>query len=693
VSDNLSFLRDQIRTQRFTVGIPKSFKVARDASRVLFLRAESGTDRRQSLWVLETASGVERKLVDVTALLSGQEELSPQERARRERARESSAGVVAFDTDASCARAVFSLSGKLYLLEVETESISELADGSVIDPHLTESGTRVAYVSGGALRVIDLLTREDRVLIEDTDQDISWGSAEFIAAEEMSRSRGYWWSPDGDYVLAQRNDQSGVQRWTISDPANPESPASRVAYPAAGTANAEISLSFLGLDGSRVDVKQGDWEYLAAVHWSAGGKPLISVQSRDQRRLEVREVDPADGGTRVLHTESDSRWTDIVTGVPAWTSDGRLVVVGILDGATRLIVDGKPITDTNTQVREVIHVGDEILFSAWKEDSTQIHLYRTEHGQVRPLSTSEGVHTAAGTASATVVVSRSLTDPAFKVSVLRDAESIGAIESTAMDPGIELNLRWLSLGSRRLRAALLLPAGYDETGDKLPVLLDPYGGPHAQRVLHSYHAFLTPQWLANQGFAVLVVDGRGSPGRGPEWEREIFGELASVPLQDQVDALHDAAAKFPVLDLDRVAIRGWSYGGYLSALAVLRRPDVFHAAIAGAPVTDWTLYDTHYTERYLGLPAENQESYQRNSLLADAAQLRRSLLLIHGLADDNVFVAHSLRLAAALLAAGRLATFLPLVGLTHMAAGAEDAAVNLMVTQIHWLKRELAQGS
>ncbi|MEU0468192.1 S9 family peptidase, partial [Amycolatopsis sp. NPDC006131] len=216
-----------------------------------------------------------------------------------------------------------------------------------------------------------------------------------------------------------------------------------------------------------------------------------------------------------------------------------------------------------------------------------------------------------------------------------------------------------------------------------------YGGPHAQRVLQSRNAFLTSQWLADQGFAVLVADGRGTPGRGPAWEKEIVRELAEVTLTDQVDALHAVAADHPELDLSRVAIRGWSYGGYLSALAVLRRPDVFHAAVAGAPVTDWSLYDTHYTERYLGVPDEEPESYERNSLIASAPELRRALLIVHGLADDNVFVAHALRLSSALLAAGRPHVFLPLVGATHMTPQAEEVAENLMKVQVDWIKREL----
>lgn len=198
-----------------------------------------------------------------------------------------------------------------------------------------------------------------------------------------------------------------------------------------------------------------------------------------------------------------------------------------------------------------------------------------------------------------------------------------------------------------------------------------------------------PQWLADQGFVVIVADGRGTPGRGPTWERAVLRDLAGPVLEDQVDALHAVAATHPdSLDLGRVAIRGWSFGGYLALLAILRRPDVFHAAIAGAPVTDWRLYDTCYTERFLGHPDIEPEAYARSSVIDDAAALRGSLMLIHGLADDNVVSAHALRLSSALLAAGRPHTFVPLAGATHM-GGSTTAASNLLHLEVGFLRRAL----
>jgi dipeptidyl-peptidase 4 len=693
VTDELSFLRKQARTQRFTLGTPRAFRVAPDGGKVVFLRSESGTDRRNSLWELDLESGAEAKLVDAAELVPGEEELPEEERARRQRVRESAGGVVGYALDEEFRIAVFSLSGKLYTVDLATREVTELVGEAVIDPRPNPAGTHVAYVRDRRLRVVELATGEDRALVEEEGEEITWGLAEFVAAEEMGRLRGYWWAPDGASLLVERFDRAGVPRWTIADPSDPGSPATTVAYPAAGEANVEVSLAFLGLDGSRVDVERGDWEYLAEVHWSAGGPPLLAVQPRDQRRLEIRSVDPATGSTRVLHTETDPDWVELVPGVPAWTTDGGLVRVSAADGGYRLVVDGEPVTPPGLQVRSVLDVGDEVLFSASAEDPTQIHVYRTEDGTVTRVSTSDGVHIGGGTAMVTVLSSWSLDHSGPEVSVVRQGKPVADIASYPVDPGIEPRPVWLTVGRRGLSVALLLPTGYRPEDGKLPVLLDPYGGPHAQRVLRSRNAFLTPQWLADQGFAVLVADGRGTPGRGRDWEKEIAGRLAEVPLEDQVDALRAVAAEHPALDLDRVAIRGWSFGGYLSALAVLRRPDVFRAAVAGAPVTDWSLYDTHYTERYLGVPADDPESYQRNSLLDDAPELRRALLVVHGLADDNVFVAHSLRLSAALLAAGRPHTFLPLIGATHMSPQAEEVAENLMLLQVDWLKRELGMAA
>jgi dipeptidyl-peptidase-4 len=317
-------------------------------------------------------------------------------------------------------------------------------------------------------------------------------------------------------------------------------------------------------------------------------------------------------------------------------------------------------------------------------------------GGLRRLSPAEGVHGGTAGGGTLVLTSRTLEAADATVSVLRptadsslrEVARIGSLAEAPNLPPPRPRLTW-SAGPSRARTAILLPSWHELGSGQLPVLCDPYGGPHGKRVVAAASGYLAPQWFAEQGFAVVIADGRGTPGRGPAWDRAVAGDLAGPVLEDQVEALQSAAQQCADLDLSRVAIRGWSFGGYLAALAVLRRPDVFHAAVAGAPPTDWRLYDTCYTERYLGRPDTDPDNYARSSLLADAPKLTRPLLLVHGLADDNVVVAHTLRLSAALLTAGRPHSVLPLSGVTHMSGTQEDVAENLMVVQVEFLRAAL----
>ncbi len=694
-----SFARLYASTQRFTLGTPRSFAIAPDGERVLFLRAASGVDRRTNLYELSVSDGAERLVADSATLLAGDDEdLSPAERARRERARESAAGIVGYATDKAVRVAAFTVSGRLFVADLTTRQVNELpAVAPVFDPRPSPDGRHVAYVSGGALRVIGVDGAGDRALAEpaaDEAENVSYGLADFVAAEEMDRGRGFWWSPASDALLATRVDTTPVRRWHIADPANPERPATVLPYPAAGTDNATTELLLFGLDGARRTVvwqspAAGQREYLARVSWPASGPPLLATQSRDQRSVEILSVDAATGQTSLAHAETDPRWLELFGGVPAWTPDGRLVHVAPRDGAHRVLVDGEPVTPADLHVRSVLDVGADIAFSASPdEDPTQIHLYVAGADGVRQLTAEPGVHSGLRSGRLTVTSWSGLDHDGARVRVWRDSAVAHTVDSLALTPPLRPNLRLRVAGERGLRCALLLPTGH-EPGAPLPVLLDPYGGPGAQRVLSARNAYLSSQWFADQGFAVLVTDGRGTPGRSVNFSQAIDRDFAGVTLDDQVDALHAVAALHPELDLSRVAIRGWSYGGYLAALAVLRRPDVFHAAVAGAPVTDWRLYDTHYTERYLGHPDVEPEVYERNSLLADADKLTRPLMLIHGLADDNVVVAHTLRLSAALLAAGRPHTVLPLSGVTHMTPQ-EQVAENLLLLQVDFLKTALA---
>ncbi|PZG42127.1 S9 family peptidase [Spongiactinospora gelatinilytica] len=686
-----SFPRMYARTRRFTLGVPRGFTVSPDGGRVVFLRSRDGTDPVTCLWELDVESGTERLVVDPARIGGEEGELPPEERARRERAREGAGGVVGYATDTAVTVAAFTLSGVLYAADLATGEVRELATpGAAFDPRPSPDGLRVAYVTGGALRLQDLESGTDRALAEPESATVTYGQAEFIAAEELDRMRGYWWSPDGRALLAARVDEAPVGTWYIADPANPASPAAEQRYPAAGTPNALVELFVLGLDGSRVAVPF-EHEYLATAAWDRHGLSVVTV-SRDQKSIRLLSADPATGASTLVREDTDAAWVDIVGGVPARLPDGTLVWTADSEGGRRLLVGDRPVTPPTLQVRDVVAVdGDAVVFRASGGDPAEIAVWAYQNGSLRLVSPDEPGVYAAQAAGGTVVLSgQTLASPAGpEYTVLRDGVTAARIASRAERPGVELRVSLIRTGERELPTAVLLPSWHTPGSARLPVLMDPYGGPHFQRVTAAASAYSASQWLADQGFAVVIADGRGTPGRGPAFEREVLHDLATPVLEDQVDALQGAAAAYPDdLDLTRVGIRGWSFGGYLAALAVLRRPDVFHAAVAGAPVTEWRLYDTAYTERYLGDPGVDAEPYERSGLIADAGKLDRPLLLIHGLADDNVVAAHTLRLSSALLAAGRPHTVLPLSGVTHMTPQ-EVVAENLLLLQVDFLKKAL----
>lgn len=691
--DEASYPRQAARTLRFSLGHPRNFSISGDGTRILFLRSSSGTDRVNLLWALDLESMSEKVLVDPRQLLQGaDEQLPPEERARRERAREAAGGIVSFTTGAGGQAVSFTLSGRLFAIPVGTDAPEEMKTAApVVQPRIDPTGRRIAYVGNNALRVIDIESGEDRALAEPEDPEISWGLAEFVAGEEMGRLDGFWWSPDGESLLAARVDISPVRRWWIADPANPDRQPIESAYPAAGTPNAEVTLWRIDLEGGRTEVvwDHDEYEYLARVNWNEFGDPVIQVLSRDQRRSLTMTASPS--GPVELRRDEDDAWIELMTGVPCWLPDGRLLhPVDDMEADTRyLAADGEPLTPPGLQVRSVLAVGDSgVVFSGAETDATQLHVFRWSDGRTERLSADDGVHGATAAGDLMVLASRSLESVGARTAILRNGEVIGEIRSLAEKPAIAVRPIPSVVGEARINAMLLLPSGHPP-GEPLPVIMDPYGGPHAQRAVAAQGAFATSQWIADQGFAVVVADGRGSPGRGPVWEKAIRGDLSRYALDDQVQALQALAAERPELDLSRVGIRGASFGGYLSALAVLRRPDTFHAAVATASVTDWRLYDTFYTERYLGDPAEEPDNYARSSLLDDAPRLERPLLLVHGMADDNVVVAHTLRLSGALLAAGRTHQVLPLTGVTHMTAPDEVVAENLLNLEIDFFRTHL----
>lgn len=701
---DLSFPRRYARTQRFTLGQPRAFHVSPDGSRVLFLRSAAGDDTVTSLWQLDVETGEAQPVADPRTLLTDatDDDLPPEELARRERLREGAGGIVGYAVDRDTALAAFALGGAVWLAELTQATAARAIAGTdgAIDPRPAPDGRHVAYVSAGALHLADTRTGELTRLVgaDESESDVAWGLAEFVAAEEMGRYRGYWWSPTSDALLVARVDESAVEVWHVADPANPDRPARTMRYPAAGTTNADVTLWLVRLDGTRTEVvwDRVAFPYLTSVDWTEHGAPLLGVMNREQDHAAALAVDVANGTTTAVRELRDPRWVELVPGTPGWSADGRLLTVEVHDDTHRLCVDGSPATPTGLQVRAVVDVDDRgatLSVTPADDPASRTDVHWSADGGLGPMPASAGVRSSRSAGGTTVRTSTTWTEPS-RTEVWRDGAQVASIPSLALGPGVVPAPVLLRTPGRRVPTAVLLPTGHVPGSRRLPVLMSPYGGPHAQRVLAARNAHLESQWLADQGFAVVVADGRGTPS-SPSWERAVHLDLAMPVLDDQVEALLAAAEQHPDLDLSRVGVRGWSFGGYLAALAVLRRPDVFHAAVAGAPVTDWRLYDTFYTERYLGRPGTQPEAYTRSSLIEGAVLTpapegpTRPLMLIHGLADDNVVAAHTLRLSSALLAAGYPHTVLPLSGVTHMTPQ-EVVAENLLRVQLDFLRAALA---
>jgi dipeptidyl-peptidase-4 len=705
------------RTRRFSHGAPRAVSVADDGSRVVFLRSAGPEDPADALWLLDVSTGEERLVADPAALIGAGADagaLAPGERALRERLRLSASGIGSYALDAAGRVAVFPLAGRLFRADLVHGDVVEVtAVGPVLDPRPDPTGHRLAYVTDaaegvrrGQLRVVEADGTDN--LLAGEDSGVTWGMAEHIAAEEFDRFRGYWWAPDGRSVLAARVDDSRLPHWHLHDPADPASPPTTVAYPRAGGPNAEVSLHLLDLDGGWVDVHwdRETYPYLTSVDWTDGG-PLITVLRRSQQHGLVLAVDPRTGETQVHAELADPRWVEPIPGTPAHLPDGRVLVGGELahDGydARCLFADGTLLTPPTLYVRRVVGrlpTGSgpaDLLVEASDGEPSQRHLFRirtTIGGGVdaRRLTNDPGWHTAAVGGDVLAVGTASLDRAGTRWTVWRGDQEVAVLRSLAATPSYAPRPALERVTDRRLPTAVLYPEGH-VAGRRLPVLLDVYGGPGHQEVIAARAAWLERQWWADAGFALVTIDNRGTPGVSPSFEKAIHRRLADVILADQVDALTALAGKHPDLDLGRVAIRGWSFGGWLAGLAVLRNPELFRCGIAGAPVTDWSLYDTAYTERYLGMPDDGMDVYGHHSLIELAAEpvrdpeQARPLLLVHGLADDNVVAAHTLRLSAALLGAGRPHAVLPLTGATHLAAG--GTSERLLRLELDFLRTHL----
>ncbi len=686
------FLTQFAATYRFSHGRPKSITVTPGGDAVLFLRS-GPRSFVQDLYCFDTATGKERVLLTADQVLGGGEEkLTAEELARRERMRMSSRGIASYQLTQDGAKILVPLSGRLFVIDRATGAKQELRSeaGFPIDPRFSSDGSLLACVRNGEVYATDIAAGREWRVTSGAGGTVSNGLAEFVAQEEMSRFHGFWFSPDARTILYQQTDTAGMEMFHIADPVNPNKEAESWPYPRAGQQNAAVKLGFVPVNGGATTWVQWDsvkYPYVATVTWAKNAPPTILVQNRNQTEQLLLAVDEKTGATTTLLREADDAWIDIHESCPKWLEDGSgfLWVTDCYggsagkdylrlelrnrDGSFRKTItpEGFPLYDLDSFDKRT---GNVYLRAC--ADPTRQQVWRMPiSGEPRDpvlILDGDGEFDATFGESHTVYVESASTRAGGLYWKVRTSEErvLGEIGSVAEKPPFVPGVEITSVGENpRFYAAVVKPRGF-VAGRKYPVIVQVYGGPGTTTVHATGMGFLLQQWLADHGFIVVSIDNRGTPRRGRAWERVTKNNLIDIPLKDQCDALKMLGEKFPEMDMSRVGITGWSFGGYFSAMAAMRRPDVFKCGVAGAPVCAWEDYDTHYTERYMSLPGQNPEGYKASNVLTYCKDLTVPLLIIHGTADDNVYFMHSLKMTGELFRNGREFEFLPLAGFTHM---------------------------
>ncbi len=682
-------------------------KVAPDGSRVTFLRGKDSDRNQLDLWEYDIASGQTRLLVDSKVVLPGTETLSDAEKARRERQRIAAfSGIVDYQWSPDARTLLFPLGGELYLYDLGKQgrdAVRKLTNGEGFstDAKLSPKGGFVSFVRERNLWVIDLASGKQLQLTRDGSATIGNGVAEFVADEEMDRHTGYWWAPDDSAIAFARIDESPVpvqKRYEMY--------ADRVEmieqrYPAAGDHNVLVTL---GVVAPRADAavnwvdlgKQTDI-YLTRVNWRDPQHLTFQRQSRDQKTLELIQANLADGRQQVLVTETGKTWVPLHNSL-RFLKDGRFLWSSERSGFQHLYVssaDGRsqtPLTTGNWPVDELLAVDEDagtVYFRAGVESALRSEIYAVPlaGGSPKKLSQAPGMHSAAFANNASVYVdswSNSTTPPQIELfrangekiatlldNNLADAKHPYARYRDAQRP-VEYGTLTAADGKTPLNYSVIKPEGFDPA-KKYPVAVYVYGGPASQTVTDSWPGrgdHLFNQYLAQHGYVVFSLDNRGTPRRGRDFGGALYGVQGTVEVADQLKGVEWLKAQ-PWVDGSRIGVQGWSNGGYMTLMLLAKASDQYACGVAGAPVTDWGLYDTHYTERYMNLPAANVDGYREARVLTHIAGLTSPLLLIHGMADDNVLFSNSTSLMSALQKRGQPFELMTYPGAKHGLSGVD----------------------
>ena len=669
---------------------PRAVRFSPDGRLITYLHSSAGTLTLE-LWAYEPATGREWRMLDPDEVGAGDDELSREEALRRERQRQQATGVTAYDWSERGDTLLVKAGSAVFVRRGMDGAWRRLGEGW-IDPRLSPDGARVAFVQDAELHVLDLDAGPSAAPVRLTwdaahagpygDRPVTNAVAEFVAQEEMGRAAGFWWAPDGTRLAFEQVDHSPVPLFLIAHPGTDEVDIEAHRYPFAGKDNVRVRLAVVPVSGGDpvwMDLGTDPNIYLARVHWTPDGLLLAHVQSRDQRRIEVRRLDPATGAARTLWVERCEPWVNLTDDLRfVCPPDARPEHYRILwsterSGRRELELydrDGAPLGQVSRGdvmidgVRGVDAAEGSVYVEGWAATPLERHLFRIPlaGGAAEPLTHTPGIHAcvlAPDHGSYADRFDNAEMPPSVTLRALDGAE-LGRLQAGLLpDPRIAaLDLRppqFIQVTADdgdTLHGAVYRPRVMSP-GDKAPVLVSVYGGPHAQLVSNSWAmtANLRAQFFAEQGYLVVTLDNRGSARRGLTFEAKIHHRLGDLEVRDQVAGVQ-TLRQFPEADLDRVGVYGWSYGGYMALMCLARAPEVFRAAVAGAPVTAWEGYDTHYTERYMGRPAENPEGYRQGAVMTHAANIRGPLLLVHGMIDENVHFRHTGRLMQALITAG-----------------------------------------
>ena len=672
---------------------PRALKLSPDGTLVTLLKPRADEKERLDLWGIDSSTGAERMLVDSKKIGSGAA-LSEAEKMQRERDRSiaGNTGIVSYDWAPDGKSILVPVDGDLFLAALDggVRRLTNTSDGE-LNGVVSPKGGFVSFVRSGNLFVQPIGGRE-RQLTRGASETVSWGVAEFVAQEEMDRRTGYWWSPDDALIAVARVDEGPVGVVTRTAIGGEGTKVYQQRYPAAGTPNALVDLYIMKPDGSgqvKVDLGQENDIYLARVDWSKDGKTLfVQRQSRDQKRLDLLAVDPATGKAKVLLTEKAKTWINLSNNFSPM-SDGSFLWWSEKTGHGHLyhVRGGKwvPLTSGAWEVREVVAVDEKqglVYFTGNRETPLEQHLYAARlsgKGMLRQL-TSDGWWNDAvmDNAATRVVIARSNTDQPKQVYL---ADSSGKLLQWLSENAIvgghpyapylasHVKTRFGTIKAAdgtTLYTRIMTPPL--EAGKRYPVFMLHYGGPGAGRVVTNQWGSPLYQYLVDRGWIVFAVDNRGTPDRGKAFEDHLYRAMGTVEVEDQLKGVEWLKAQ-PYVDPRRIATYGWSYGGYMSVKLLEKAPGVFSAAVAGAPVTRWELYDTHYTERYLGMPQDKPSAYPASGAVDEPVKIRDPLLLIHGMSDDNVVFDNATALMAKMQAAAIPFEMMVYPGQTHRVGG------------------------